>query len=71
MGKEGPIHPDTFVGDILKRYPALREKIRELFGADCLSCRSNQQETVTYTSWHKGLDPKKVVAELNALLKPK
>ena len=69
MGKEGPIHPDTFVGDILKQYPALREKVRELFGADCIACRSNRQETVTYTSWHKGLDPKKVIAELNALLR--
>jgi hypothetical protein len=71
MGTEGPIHPDTFVGDILTKYPALRGKILELFGAECLSCRSNLQETVTYTSWHKGLDPKKVVSELNALLKPK
>ena len=69
MEKQGAIRPETFVGDILKNYPALRDKVRELFGAECLSCKSNRLETVTYTAWHKGLDPKKVVEELNALLR--
>ncbi|MBI5905713.1 MAG: disulfide oxidoreductase, partial [Deltaproteobacteria bacterium] len=55
--------------DIVREHPALREKIRELFGPECLSCKSSRHESVTYTSWHKGLDPKKVVNELNALLK--
>lgn len=68
MTKDGPIRPEMFVGDILKEYPAVREKIRELFGEKCLQCRSNQKETVTYTSWHKGLDPKRVCRELNDLL---
>jgi len=71
MSQEEPIKPDTLVGDILKTYPALRDKIRELFGPECLQCRSNRLETVVYTSWHKGLDPQKVVKELNALLKEK
>ena len=69
MGKDGPIRAETPVGDIVREHPALREKIRELFGAECLSCKSSRHESVTYTSWHKGLDPNKVVAELNALLK--
>ncbi len=71
MTKEGPIRPETLVGDVLREYPALREKIRELFGAECLQCRSNQKETITYTSRHKGLDPRQVARELNALLKAK
>jgi len=45
--------------------------VREFFGDACLSCRSNQQESITYTSWHKGLDPAKVVRELNGILKAK
>jgi hypothetical protein len=69
MANEGPIRAETTVGDIVREYPALREKIQELFGAECLSCRSNKHETVLYTCWHKGLDPQKVVPELNALLK--
>jgi hypothetical protein len=71
MTREGPIKPEMFVGDVLKAYPALRGKIRDLFGAECLQCRSNQLESITYTSWHKGLDPAKVVRELNAALKEK
>lgn len=71
MTREGPIKPEMFVGDVLKAYPALRGKIRDLFGAECLQCRSNRLESITYTSWHKGLDPAKVVRELNAILKVK
>ncbi|GAB4235173.1 MAG: hypothetical protein OHK0028_11610 [Deltaproteobacteria bacterium] len=68
MNKLRPIGPDTLVGDILRRYPALREKVAGIFGPDCMSCKSNQKETVTYTAWHKGLDPEAVVRELNAAL---
>lgn len=68
MTLEGPIRPEMFVGEILRKYPAVREKIRELFGEECLQCRSNRLETVTYTAWHRGLDPKRVCRELNALL---
>jgi len=57
-----------FVGDVLREYPAVREKIRELFGEECLRCRSNRLETVQYTAWHRGLDPKRVCRELNARL---
>ncbi len=71
MTKEGPIRPEMFVGDVLREYPAVRNKVRELFGAECLQCRSNQKETIIYTSWHKGLDPNQVARDLNALLKGK
>jgi hypothetical protein len=71
MTKQPPIGTDTLVGDILRDYPALREKVVELFGPDCVSCRSNRHETVTYTSWHKGLDPEAVVRTLNDALKGK
>jgi hypothetical protein len=69
MVKHAPIGTDTLVGDILRNHPALREKVAELFGPDCLSCRSNRHETITYTSWHKGLDPEVVVRALNDALK--
>ena len=69
MVKQPPIGTDTLVGDILRNYPALREKVAELFGPDCVSCRSNRHETITYTSWHKGLDPEAVVRALNDALK--
>jgi len=69
MSRPQPIRTDTLVGDILRQYPSLREKVAELFGPDCVSCRSNQYETVTYTSWHKGLDPETVVRALNEALK--
>jgi hypothetical protein len=71
MRKLPPIGTDTMVGDILRNYPALREKVAELFGPDCVSCKSNRHETVTYTSWHKGLDPEAVVRTLNDALKKK
>ncbi len=71
MTKEGPIRPEMLVGDVLRNYPAVREKIRELFGSECLQCRSNQKETIIYTSWHRGLDPGRVARELNAVLKEK
>lgn len=69
MTREGPIKPEMFVGDVLRNYPGLREKVREIFGPECLQCRSNQQETIIYTAWHKGLDPASVVRELNTALK--
>jgi hypothetical protein len=69
MVKHPPIGTDTLVGDILRNHPALREKVAELFGAECVSCRSNLHETITYTSWHKGLDPEEVVRMLNDALK--
>ncbi|MBI5575049.1 MAG: disulfide oxidoreductase [Deltaproteobacteria bacterium] len=69
MTKEGPIKPDMFLGDVLKTYPSLREKIRELFGSECLQCGSNRREMLTYTSWHRGLDPAKVCRDLNDALK--
>lgn len=71
MAKEGPIKAEMFLGDVLKNYPSLRDRVKALFGADCLSCKSNQKETLVYTSWHKGLDPKQVVRELNAALSAK
>jgi hypothetical protein len=71
MVKPPPIGTDTLVGDILRDYPALREKVAELFGPECVSCRSSRHETVTYTSWHKGLDPEAVVRTLNDALKKK
>ena len=70
MVKPPPIGTDTLLGDILRQYPALREKVAELFGPDCISCRSNRHETITYTAWHRGLDPEEVVRTLNdALMK--
>ena len=69
MVKPRPIGADTLVGDILRQHPALREKVAEIFGPECISCRSNRLETVTYTSWHKGLDPEAVVRTLNEALK--
>lgn len=71
MGKHPPIATDTLVGDILRDYPTLREKVAELFGPECMACKSNRHETVTYTSWHKGLDPEAVVRTLNDALKGK
>lgn len=71
MGKLPPIRTDTLVGDILRNYPELRQKVAELFGPECISCRSNLHETVTYTSWHKGLDPETVARTLNDALKGK
>jgi hypothetical protein len=71
MGKLPLIGTDTLVGDILRQYPALREKVAEIFGPDCMSCKSNRHETITYTSWHKGLDPEAVVRTLNDALKKK
>jgi len=71
MGKHRPLGADTLVGDILRDYPALREKVAELFGPECLSCKSNRHQTVTYTYWHKGLDPETVVRTLNDALKKK
>ncbi len=68
MDRKRPIGTGTPVGDILRNYPALRGKIVELFGPDCVSCKSNLRETVTYTSWHKGLDPEAVVRALNDAL---
>jgi len=69
MVKHPPIVTDTLVGDLLRNYPALREKVAELFGPECMSCKSNRHETVTYTAWHKGLDPETVVRTLNDALK--
>ena len=69
MVKQPPIGTDTLVGDILRNYPSLREKVAELFGPECVSCRSNRHETITYTAWHKGLDPEAVVRALNDALK--
>jgi len=71
MTREGPIRPEMMVGDVLKIYPAVRGRIKELFGAECLQCRSNRLETIIYTSWHKGLDPAQVCRDLNALLNEK
>jgi len=71
MTKTPPIGTDTLVGDVLRQYPALREKVAELFGPDCVSCKSSRHETITYTSWHKGLDPEVVVRTLNDALKGK
>ncbi|MGE5284952.1 MAG: disulfide oxidoreductase [Actinomycetota bacterium] len=71
MSKRPPIGPDTLVGDILRAYPELREKVAGFFGPECVACRSNRHETVTYTSWHRGLDPEAVVRALNEALKGK
>ncbi len=71
MTREGPIRGEMFLGDVLREYPGVREKVKEFFGAECLRCKSNRQETIVYTSWHKGLDPARVVKELNAALRKK
>ena len=71
MTREGPIRPEMFLGDILRQYPDVRGKIKEFFGEECVRCKSNRTETIHYTSWHKGLDPKRVCRELNSLLKAK
>jgi len=68
MGKHPPIGTSTMLGDILREHPALRETVADIFGPECVSCRSNRHETVTYTAWHKGLDPEAVVRKLNRAL---
>ncbi len=69
MTRENPIVPDLILGDVLKEYPAVRDKVRELFGSECLQCRSNRRETISYTAWHKGLDPAAVCRALNSALR--
>lgn len=69
MTKEGPIRPEMFLGDILRRYPSVKGKVKDLFGEECVRCKSNRLETIHYTSWHRGLDPRRVCSELNSLLK--
>lgn len=71
MTKPGPIRKEMFLGEILRRYPSVRGRVKELFGAECLRCKGNQRETILYTSWHKGLDPEEVCRELNSLLSGK
>jgi hypothetical protein len=71
MAKDGPIKAEMMLGDVLQKYPAVRDKVKALFGAECLQCKSNKMESIIYTSWHKGLDPKRVVVELNAALSAK
>ena len=71
MTREGPIRPEMFLGEVLRQYPSVRGKIKEFFGPECLRCESNETETIHYTSWHRGLDPKQVCRELNTLLKAK
>lgn len=71
MTKGGPIVPGMAVGDVIRRYPSLRQAIRDLFGAECLSCPSNRRETITYTAWHKGLDPAEVCRLLNEAIREK
>lgn len=69
MTREGPIRPEMYLGEMLRRYPAVRNKAKEFFGEECIRCKSNRLETIHYTSWHRGLDPAKVCRALNALLK--
>ncbi|HSQ53881.1 MAG TPA: hypothetical protein VLM86_01235 [Candidatus Bathyarchaeia archaeon] len=71
MTRERPIRPEMFLGEVIRQYPSVRGKIKEFFGAECLRCESNEKETIHYTSWHRGLDPKQVCRELNTLLKAK
>jgi hypothetical protein len=71
MAKDGPIKAEMFLGDVLRQFPAVRDRVKALFGADCLQCKSNQRESIVYTAWHKGLDPKQVVRDLNAALAAK
>jgi len=56
MTREGPIRPEMFLGEILRKYPSVRGKIKEFFGAECLQCESNERETIHYQTGLPGAE---------------
>ena len=58
----------TLLGDIISKYPKAAEKLFQM-GLMCVMCGMAQNETLEQGAIAHNLDPKKVVRELNKVIK--
>ncbi len=57
---------DTWVGSLIKAYPATKKVFESNYGEGCFSCPGQAFETVEQTASMHNIDPEKILAEINA-----
>jgi len=58
---------DTVIGDVIKEVPGAEKVIEKYFGNGCFTCPGIKVESIAFGAMMHNLDPKTVVAEINAL----
>ena len=68
MAGEKKITKDMVIGDVLEACPSAISVIRKYFGTGCFTCPGMKMEAISFGAMMHGIDPDKVVDEINALI---
>ena len=60
-------HKDMNIGEIVKASPEAEKVIAKHFGTGCFTCPGMKMESVAFGAMMHGLDPDKILQELNSL----
>ncbi|HJW88403.1 MAG TPA: DUF1858 domain-containing protein [Dehalococcoidia bacterium] len=60
-------HKDMNIGEIVKSSPGAEKVIAKYFGTGCFTCPGMKMESVAFGAMMHGLDPEKILQELNNL----
>jgi len=58
-------HKDMIIGDILSAHPEAEKVIEKHFGRGCFTCPGMKMESISFGAMMHGVDPEKIVEELN------
>ena len=58
---------NSVIGDVVKSNEKAMEIIEKYFGSGCFTCPGMKMETIKFGATMHGVDPEKILAELNAL----
>jgi hybrid cluster-associated redox disulfide protein len=58
---------DSVIGDVVKSSPAAEKIIEKYFGKGCFTCPGIKLESIAFGSTMHGVDPEKIVKEINDL----
>lgn len=61
------ITSDSIIGDVLKAKPEATKVIEKYFGQGCFTCPGMKMESISFGAMMHGIDPQKVVKEINEL----
>ncbi len=65
MSENVKITKDTVIGDVIKMNPKAEKVIEKYFGKGCFTCPGIKMESIAFGSGMHGVDPEKIIQEIN------
>lgn len=61
------ITKDMVIGEVLEKKPEAIKVIEKYFGSGCFTCPGMNMESIDFGAMMHGVDPQKMIDEINAL----